>query len=121
MSNGDIDEKPKGDLAEADGISTSERGELIAEGERLWWVKQWMKHHPPSIAHRLLSALDRSAILVAVVIVLYLATVVTGTAYTGSLTVGCFTNPPGAVNTYLNWSAAALVLSLMEYGVWRTN
>lgn len=68
-----------------------------------------------------LSTPDRAATLAAIVVVLYLAAVVTGTAYTGGSTVEYFTNPPDPVNAYLNWSAAALVLVLLVYGSWRTS
>ena len=68
-----------------------------------------------------LSIPDRAAIFAAIVVVLYLAAVVTGTAYTGASMVGYFTNPPDPINAYLNWSAAALVLALLMYGVWRTS
>ena len=68
-----------------------------------------------------LSIPDKAAILAAVVVVLYFAAAVTGTAYTGTSTAGYFTNPPDSISTYLNWLVAALVLALVVYGSWRAN
>ena len=68
-----------------------------------------------------LSIPDKAAILAAILVVLYLAAVVTGTAYTGASTAGYFTNPPDPISTYLNWSVAALVLALVVYGARRAS